>query len=56
MTLEVYWLIQTSLSRLDRCKASTDVVGVNSLNFGHLDLIVNTVKVIWLSDTLLCYG
>ena len=49
-------LIPTILSRLDRCKASTDVVGVKSLNFGHSDLTIDTVSVIWLSDTLLCYG
>ena len=46
-------LIPTILSRLDRCKASTDVVGVKSLNFGHSDLTVNTVSVTCLLVVLL---
>ena len=32
MTLEVYWLIQPSLSRLDGCCVSTDAVGEICLN------------------------
>ena len=42
--LEVYLLIQTSLSRLDRCKASMGVVDVKSLNLTFRPDSVNTVS------------
>ena len=42
--LEVYLLIPTILSRLDRCKTSTDVVGVKILNLTFRPDSINTVS------------